>query len=168
MAEVILVGEQDNQIGEEEKIKAHKEAKLHRAFSVLVFNRKGELLLQKRAKTKYHSPGLWTNTCCSHPRPGEDLIKEARKRLEEEMGFECSLKESFSFIYKAKLGDLTEHEFDHVLLGKFSGKPKPNKEEVGDWKWMNFNDLEKDIKQNPEKYTPWFKIILKEVREKGN
>jgi len=163
MAEVILVDERDNQIGTEEKLKAHKEAKLHRAFSVLVFNKKGELLLQKRAKTKYHSPGLWTNTCCSHPAPGKDLMQEAKKRLKEEMGFECDLKESFSFIYKANLGDLTEYEFDHVLLGNFSGDPFPNREEAEDWKWIGLQDLEKDIKENPEIYTPWFRIIFNRV-----
>ena len=163
MAEVILVDERDNQIGTEEKLKAHKEAKLHRAFSVLVFNEKGELLLQKRAKTKYHSPGLWTNTCCSHPAPGKDLMQEARKRLKEEMGFECDLKESFSFIYKADLGDLTEYEFDHVLLGKFSGDPSPDREEAEDWKWIDLQYLKKDIKENPEIYTPWFRIIFNRV-----
>ena len=161
MAEVILVDEQDKQIGEEEKIKAHREAKLHRAFSILVFNEKGEWLLQKRAATKYHSPGLWANTCCSHPRPGKDLLAEARKRLQEEMGFVCPLKESFAFTYKAKLGDLTEYEFDHVLLGKFSGKPQPDKEEVSDWQWISLRDLEKDIQQNQQNYAPWFKIIFK-------
>jgi len=163
MAEVILVDERDNQIGKEEKIKAHKEAKLHRAFSILVFNKKGEWLLQKRARTKYHSPGLWTNTCCSHPGPGKNLMMEARRRLKEEMGFDCPLEESFSFVYKAKLGDLTEYEFDHVLLGRFSGEPRPNKEEADDWKWMSFNGLKEDVKQNPENYTLWFKIIFKEV-----
>jgi len=163
MAEVILVDERDNQIGTEEKLKAHKEAKLHRAFSVLVFNEKGELLLQKRAKTKYHSPGLWTNTCCSHPAPGKDLMQEAKKRLKEEMGFECDLKESFSFIYKADLGDLTEYEFDHVLLGKFSGDPSPDREEAEDWKWIDLQYLKKDIKENPEIYTPWFRIIFNRV-----
>jgi len=163
MAEVVLVDKQDNQIGKEEKIKAHKEAKLHRAFSILVFNRKGDWLLQKRAKTKYHSPGLWTNTCCSHPRPNKDLMEEAKKRLKEEMGFGCPLKESFSFIYKAKVGDLTEYEFDHVLLGEFSGNPCPNKEEADDWKWISLRELEKDIKENPQNYTPWFKIIFNKV-----
>lgn len=166
MAEVILVDEQDNQIGKEEKIKAHKEAKLHRAFSILVFNRRGDWLLQKRAKTKYHSPCLWTNTCCSHPAPGEDLMEKAKKRLREEMGFKCPLKKSFSFIYKVKVGDLTEYEFDHVLLGKFSGNPRPNKEEADDWKWISLQELEKDIKENPQNYTPWFKIIFDRVNKK--
>lgn len=166
MAEVILVDEQDNQIGKEEKIKAHKEAKLHRAFSILVFNEKKEWLLQKRAKTKYHSPGLWTNTCCSHPAPGKDLIEQAMKRLREEMGFECPLKKSFSFIYKANLGDLTEYELDYVLLGEFSGNPCPDKGEVDEWKWISLEELEKDIKENPQNYTPWFKIIFDRVNKK--
>ena len=167
MTEVILVDEQDNEIGKEEKIKAHREAKLHRAFSVLVFNEVGEWLLQKRAKSKYHSPGLWANTCCSHPRLGKDLMAEAKKRLKEEMGFDCPLKEIFTFVYKAKLGDLTEYEFDHVFLGKFSGKPQPNKEEADDWKWISLQDLKKDIKRNPDNYTPWFKIIFKEFRKRN-
>ena len=163
MTEVILVDEKDNEVGKEEKLKAHQEAKLHRAFSILVFNEKKETLLQKRAKTKYHSPGLWTNTCCSHPRPGKDLLEEAKRRLKEEMGFECELKESFSFVYKADLGDLTEYEFDHVLFGDFSGAPSINKEEADDWKWINLKDLGKDLKQSPENYTPWFKIIFKRI-----
>lgn len=165
MPKVILVDERDRQTGTEEKIKAHKEAKLHRAFSVLIFNGKGDWLLQKRAITKYHSPGLWANACCSHPRPGKDLIKEAEKRLKEEMGFQCPLKESFSFIYKTKLGAMTEYEFDHVLLGKFSGTPRPSKKEVDDWKWVSTKDLKKDIKLGPKSYTSWFRIIFKKVAE---
>ena len=164
MIRIILVNKNDKEIGTEEKLKAHKEAKLHRAFSILVFNEKGELLLQKRAKTKYHAPGLWTNTCCSHPAPGKDLMEEARKRLKEEMGFECDLKESFSFIYKANLGSLTEYEFDHVILGNFSGNPSPNPEEADDWKWISMQDIGKDIKKNPEIYTPWFRIIFDKIK----
>jgi len=164
MTEIILVDENDNQIGTSEKLKAHQEAKLHRAFSIFVFNEKNELLLQKRAATKYHSPNLWTNTCCSHPRPGKNLIAEAKKRLIEEMGFECDLKESFSFVYKANLGDLTEYEFDHVLFGHFSGNPFPNKEEAADWKWMSLVELKKDIKKNPQNYTSWFKIIFDKIK----
>ena len=160
MAEIILVDEKDNQIGTGKKSKIHKEGRLHRAFSILIFNSKGELLLQKRAKTKYHSGGLWTNTCCSHPRAGEDLRGAARKRLKEEMGIEAELEEKFSFIYKVKLGDLTEHEFDHVFMGKFNGKPEINPEEADDWKWMGIQKLKKDIKENPENYAFWFKIII--------
>ena len=160
MAEIILVDEKDNQIGTGEKSKIHKEGRLHRAFSILIFNSKGELLLQKRAKTKYHSGGLWTNTCCSHPRVGENLEAAARKRLKEEMGIEAELEEKFSFIYKVKLGDLTEHEFDHVFSGEFNGKPEINPEEADDWKWMGIQELKKDIKENPENYAFWFKIII--------
>ncbi len=157
---VILVDKKDREIGKEEKIKAHKEGKLHRAFSIFIFNKKRELLLQKRQTGKYHSPGLWSNTCCSHPRPGKDIKKEAEKRLKEEMGIETNLKEVFSFIYKTKVGNLIEYEFDHVFFGKFDGKPKPNKKEVKDWKWQNLKDLKEDIKKNPQKYTPWLRIIL--------
>jgi len=161
MTRVILVDENDNEIGIEEKIKAHREGKLHRCFSIFLFNKKGELLLQKRAKSKYHSPGLWSNTCCSHPRPGRDLKDEAKRRLKEEMGIvECDLKEVFSFTYNLKVGDLIEHEFDHVFLGTFEGNPKPNPEEAESWKWVNLIELKKDIKENPGKYTAWFKIIL--------
>jgi isopentenyl-diphosphate delta-isomerase len=162
MTEVILVNEKDEPIGQEEKIKAHLEAKLHRAFSILVFNKAGEWLLQKRAQSKYHSPGLWTNACCSHPRLGKDILLEAKKRLKEEMGFACPLKEIFTFVYKAKLGELTEYEFDHVFSGIFSGQPRLNKEEAEDWQWIKTQDLEKDIKKNPDRYTFWFKIIFKE------
>jgi len=164
MAEIILVDEKDNQIGTGEKSKIHKEGRLHRAFSILIFNSKGELLLQKRAKTKYHSGGLWTNTCCSHPRVGENLEAAARERLKEEMGIETELEEKFSFIYKVKLGDLTEHELDHVFMGKFNGKPEINPEEADDWKWMGIQKLKKDIKENPENYAFWFKIIIHKLK----
>lgn len=162
--EVILVDEQDNEIGTEEKLKAHREGKLHRCFSILVFNSKNELLIQQRAKTKYHTPGLWTNTCCSHPRKGYELKKEAKKRLKEEMGFECELKEIFSFIYKTKFDNgLTEHEYDHVFVGKFDGEPKPNPQEADDYKWVSLEDLKKDIAINSKKYTPWFMVILEKL-----
>ena len=157
---VILVDEKDNPLGTGEKLKTHREGKLHRAFSIFVFNSKGELLLQKRAKGKYHSGGLWTNACCSHPEPGRNLKAEAEKRLQEEMGFTCDLKEISSFIYKADLGGLIEHEFDHVFLGKFDGNPKPDNREAEDWKWISLTELKQDIKDNPDKYTYWFKVIL--------
>lgn len=163
MPNVILVDEKDNEIGVKEKMAAHVEGKLHRCFSIFIFNSKGQLLLQKRAKGKYHSGGLWTNTCCSHPRPNKNLKEEAEKRLKEEMGIECDLKEIFSFIYKAKVGNLIEHEFDHVFLGKFDGKPQPDEKEAEDWKWIEPEELRKDIKENPEKYTYWFKLILDRV-----
>jgi len=167
MANVILVDKWDNPIGTEEKILAHKEGKLHRCFSIFLFNKKGELLIQKRAKSKYHSGGLWSNTCCSHPKPKKNLKEEAKKRLKEEMGIECDLNEIFSFTYNIKVGDLIEHEFDHVFLGRFEGNPKPTPKEVEDWKWINKRELQKDIKENPEKYTAWFKIILDRVLKYG-
>lgn len=164
MEKVILVNKKDKAIGIEEKMKAHQKGKLHRAISVILFNKGGEILIQKRANSKYHSPGLWANTCCSHPRPGESLKETAKRRLKEEMGIETDLKEFFSFIYKARVGDLVEHEFDHVFLGRFDGRPKPDKKEVEDWQWIKLTDLEADIKKNPQKYTPWFKIIIRELK----
>lgn len=162
-SDVILVNKKGEEIGKEEKLKVHREGKLHRAFSIFIFNKKGELLLQKRAKSKYHSSGLWSNTCCSHPRPEFPLQEEARRRLKEEMGIETDLKEIFSFIYKAKVGELIEHEFDYVFIGNFDGEPKPNKNEVEDWKWISQKELEKEIKENPNQFTPWLKKIYKRV-----
>lgn len=166
MEKVILVNKKDEIVGLEEKIEAHLQGKLYRAFSILLFNKKGETLIQKRSKLKYHSAGLWSNTCCSHPRPNERLEQAAKRRLKEEMGISCKLKEIFSFIYKAELGSLTEHEFDYVFFGYFDGKPKPNKKEVEDWQWIKWRDLERDLRKNPKKYTPWFKIILKELKKR--
>jgi len=164
MNQVILIDEKDNQIGVEEKLKAHTDNRFHRAFSIFVFNSKGELMLQKRAKTKYHSGGLWSNTCCSHPRPDKDITEEAKIRLKEEMGIDCELKEAFSTSYKVKvdsqIGDLVEHEFDHIFIGFFEGEAKLNPEEAEDWKWIDPEELKKDLEENPEKYTPWFKLIL--------
>lgn len=158
---IILVDKNDNKIGIGEKLQTHKEGKLHRGFSILIFNSKNELLIQKRAKIKYHSPGLWTNTCCSHPRKGKNLREEVKKRLKEEMGFECKLKKIFTFIYKVKFKNgLTEHEYDHVFIGKFDGKPNPNPKEVDDYKWISIEKIQKDIKKDPTKYTYWFKIII--------
>lgn len=162
--EIIIVDENDNEIGVGEKLKVHQEGRLHRAFSIFVFNQKGEILLQKRARTKYHSPGLWSNSCCSHPRPNQKLEDEARRRLKEEMGIECNnLKEILSFVYRAEVEDLIEHEFDHVFSGRFDNDPEPNKEEVEDWKWVSPEKLKEDIEKNPQNYTPWFRIILKRV-----
>jgi len=163
MEKVILVNKKDKVIGVEEKMKAHLQGKLHRAFSIILFNKKGEVLIQKRAKSKYHSAGLWTNTCCSHPRPKEKIDQAAKRRLKEEMGIETDLKKIFSFIYKAKLGSLVEYEFDHVFFGRFNGKPKPNEKEVEDWQWIKLADLKTDIAKNPQKYTPWFKIIFEKI-----
>jgi len=164
MPEVILVDENDNVIGTEEKIKAHQEGKLHRCFSIFVFNSKDELLLQKRAKSKYHSGGLWSNTCCSHPIHGEPIEKTVHQRLKEEMGFDCELKEIFSFTYKTKLdNNLFEHEYDHVFIGKFDGEPNPNPEEVDEWKWIGLEELKKGIQENPDSYTYWLRVSINKV-----
>lgn len=160
MRKIILVDEKDNEIGVMEKLKTHREGRLHRAFSIFIFNSKGEMLLQKRAATKYHSPGLWTNACCSHPEPDKNLKEEAKRRLKEEMGINCALKEIFSFVYRADFGSLTEYELDHVFIGNFNGNPRPNEDEADDWKWIRPEELKKDVKENPGKYTYWFKLIL--------
>ncbi|MBN1337705.1 MAG: isopentenyl-diphosphate Delta-isomerase [Bacteroidales bacterium] len=158
---VILVDRQDQPVGIMEKMEAHKRAELHRAFSVFVVNSKGELMLQRRAMTKYHSPGLWTNTCCSHPRQGESVEDAAHRRLEEEMGFDCSLAKVFDFIYKADVGQgLYEHEFDHVLTGIYDDEPLINTHEVMEWKWMGINELKEDIQKYPGHYTVWFRIAF--------
>lgn len=164
---VILVNENDEQIGLMPKLEAHEKAVLHRAFSVFVFNKKGELLLQQRAVEKYHSPLLWTNTCCSHQRAGESNIEAGKRRLQEEMGFVTELKEVFSFIYKAPFDNgLTEHELDHVMVGEFEEDPNINPEEVESFKWMLIEDVKKDIASNPELYTAWFKIIFEKSYHK--
>jgi len=159
--QVILVNDKDEQIGLMPKMEAHKKGVLHRAFSVFVFNEKNELMLQQRALHKYHSPGLWTNTCCSHQRNGESSLEAGVRRLGEEMGFEIPLKETTSFIYKANFDNgLTEHEFDHILVGTFNKEPIINKDEVASWKWISMDDLEKDLNEHPDQYTAWFKIIF--------
>ena len=160
--QVILVNEQDEQIGLMPKMEAHEKAVLHRAFSVFIFNSKNELMLQQRAAHKYHSPLLWTNTCCSHQRDGETNIEAGTRRLSEEMGFTTALKEVTTFIYKAPFDNgLTEHEFDHVMTGFYEMDPVINKEEVEAWKWMPVEAVKPDIESNPEIYTAWFKIIFK-------
>ncbi len=167
MEYVVLVDEQDIETGVMEKIQAHHEGRLHRAVSVFIFNSKNELLLQQRAATKYHSPGLWTNTCCSHPRPGETAGKAAIRRLHEEMGLNGNLTETFTFVYKAQFDNgLTEHEFDHVFIGVTDDLPAPNNSEVADWKYMNIARLEADIKKRPEQYTEWFKICMRDYSKK--
>jgi len=159
--QVILVNEKDEQLGLMPKMEAHEKAALHRAFSVFTFNDKGELLLQQRAASKYHSPLLWTNTCCSHQRNGESNIEAGKRRLQEEMGFVCDLKEVFSFVYKAPFDNgLTEHELDHVMVGDFNENPIINKDEVENFKWMTVEDVKNDIDKNPETYTAWFRIIF--------
>jgi isopentenyl-diphosphate delta-isomerase len=158
---IVLVDENDNDIRMAEKLAAHLEAKMHRAFSIFIFNSRGELMLQKRAKQKYHSGGLWTNTCCSHPRPNEPLEQAARRRLQEEMGFSCPLTEKFSFKYKVEFDNgLTENEYDHVFTGNYNQEPKINPAEAEDWKWMNLTDLKQDIKNNPDIYSHWIKIAI--------
>ena len=158
---VILVDENDNQIGLMPKIEAHEKAVLHRAFSVFIFNNKNELMLQQRAEHKYHSPMLWTNTCCSHQRDGESNLAAGTRRLNEEMGFSVPLKETTSFIYKAPFDNgLTEHELDHILVGRTEQEPTINPDEVASWKWMPLEDVKTDIALKPEKYTAWFKIIF--------
>lgn len=159
--EVILVNEDDEQIGTMAKMEAHEKAVLHRAFSVFIMNDKGETILQQRAAHKYHSPLLWTNTCCSHQRVGESNIVAGKRRLQEEMGLVAELNELFSFIYKAPFDNgLTEHELDHVMIGRCEENPVINTEEVADWKWMLPEDIKNDISEYPEKYTAWFKIIF--------
>ena len=158
---VILVDINDQKIGLMEKIEAHEKALLHRAFSVFIFNKKGELILQQRAASKYHSPLLWTNTCCSHQRDGESNVNAGRRRLQEEMGFVTDVKEVFSFIYKAPFDNgLTEHEFDHVMIGRYDNEPNINKKEAENYKWMALENVKTDIKENPTIYTEWFKIIF--------
>lgn len=165
---VILVDKNDVEIGLMEKMQAHEQAQLHRAFSVFLLNNKNEVLLQQRALGKYHCAGMWTNTCCSHPRAGETLQNAVDRRLLEEMGISCETNWSYSFIYKAYVGNgLVEHELDHVFIGRFNEQPAPNVEEVADWKYVSVDELKTDIADYPEKYTPWFKIIFNEVTNKG-
>lgn len=164
MEQVILVDENDRQVGLMEKQAAHVNPHLHRAFSIFIFNSKGELLMQQRALSKYHSPGLWTNTCCSHPRDGETLTEATSRRLMEEMGMTCEMHEVYTFIYKAPVGQgLTEHEFDHVWIGRSDETPQINREEVESWKYMSLSDLKVDIQHHPELYTEWFKITFEEM-----
>ena len=161
---VVLVDPEDVEIGVMPKMEAHQKGALHRAFSVFIFNSKGQLLLQQRAASKYHSPGLWSNTCCSHPYPGERVEDAAKRRIKEEMGITCSLRQVFHFIYKAPVNNgLTEHEYDYVFFGTTDIYPKINTEEVQDWKYISLDELEHDIKAFPENYTEWLKIVLDQV-----
>lgn len=158
---VVLVNEIDQVIGQMEKLNAHQQGLLHRALSVFVFNDENQLLLQQRAFDKYHSRGLWSNTCCSHPFPGEDVIDAGERRLMEEMGMHCSLEPAFHFTYKAELEDgLVENEFDHVLVGRSNSEPVINQEEVFAFKWISMEELIFDIQQHPDQYTYWFKYII--------
>ncbi len=165
--EVVLVDENDLETGTMEKIEAHKKGLLHRAFSVFIINNAGQLLLQRRNFGKYHSPGLWTNTCCSHPRPGENINIAAARRLKEEMGMICELQQLFSFIYKAEFENgLSEYELDHVLAGISDNEPAPDPDEVDGVKFFNMEYLSIDIENNPENYTVWFRIAYPRVKDK--
>ena len=164
--QVILVDQHDKAIGLMPKMEAHEKGLLHRAFSVFVFNSENKLMLQQRALHKYHSPGLWTNTCCSHQRQGESNIDAGKRRLMEEMGFVTELEETTSFIYKAPFDNgLTEHELDHILIGYYDDTPDLNPDEVADWKWMSLEEVKADIANNPNLYTAWFKIIFEKFYE---
>jgi isopentenyl-diphosphate Delta-isomerase len=166
--EIVLVDASDNTVGFETKLGAHENGgKLHRAFSIFVFNDRGKMLLQRRAEAKYHFGGLWTNACCGHPKRGERLQDAAGVRLRQEFGFRTGLEEIFSFIYRAtdpKSG-MTEYEFDHVFYGEFNGQPSPNPDEIDDWKWVDLTELLVDLESNPQDYTPWFEVVTPQVIE---
>ncbi len=164
--EVILVDNQDNPMGRMEKLEAHQKGLLHRAFSVFILNSKGEMLLQKRASGKYHSPNLWTNACCSHPMPGEQTLQAAQRRLTEEMGFTCELKEIDAFVYKTEFDNgLIEHEFDHVLIGRYEGPISPNPDEVSEYRWVSISELNSLLSALEEEFTFWFLIAYPKVRK---
>lgn len=163
---VILVNKNDQPLGAMEKMEAHEKGVLHRAFSIFIFNSENKLLLQKRADQKYHSAGMWSNTVCSHPRTGEKLEDAAHRRIVEEMGFDCSFEEAFSFVYKANVGNgLIEHELDHVFIGKSDAQPNPDPEEISEYKYVDFNWLYEDVQKNQDQYTVWFRIAIKEVKK---
>ena len=166
MEHVILVDELDNQTGTAEKLQAHQDGgRLHRAFSVFIFNSRGEMLLQRRASAKYHFGGLWTNTVCSHPQEGESLEQGVRRKLQQEFGFDTEIREVLTFTYRATdpASDLTEHELDHVFTGIYDGDPSPNPAEVADWKWSAPVTIERDLNENPDRYTPWFPTAFQKL-----
>ena len=166
--QLILVDDDDVQIGAMGKLETHQKGMLHRAFSIFVGNDRREIMLQKRSAGKYHCGGLWTNTCCGHPRNGEELLAAAHRRLSEEMGFDCALRESFAFRYSVAFENgLQENEIDHVLVGRYEGDPVPNPKEADDWKWVKIDEVRADILDSPEKYTYWFVRALKEMKERG-
>jgi isopentenyl-diphosphate delta-isomerase len=168
MEEIILVDEQDREVGFAEKVAAHRDGgRLHRAFSIVLFNARGEMLLQLRAAAKYHFGGLWTNACCGHPRRGEELEPAARRRLREELGIEVELRKVFAFTYSATDAGsgLTERDFDHVLVGSFDGEPQPDPEEMDDTRWIDCAELERDLRERPEAYTPWFARVVERLPE---
>lgn len=165
-SEVILVDEHGHPVGTEDKLRAHQDGgRLHLAFSIFLFDAAGRMLLQRRAATKYHFGGLWTNACCSHPRSDVGLLEFARARLFAELGVSVDLTEAFSFIYRAtdETSGLTEHELDHVLFGRFDGEPHPNPAEVGDWRWAELDAISAELAESPERYTPWFRIIFERI-----
>lgn len=164
--EIILVNELDEQTGTAEKMEAHYKALLHRAFSVFIFNINDEMLLQRRALSKYHSAGLWTNACCSHPKPGEETIKGAKRRLQEELGFTTDITKAFDFIYTASFANgLTENEFDHVYTGIYDGPIKPDPEEVMEYCYKPMESIKADLLLNPQHYTAWFIIAFPKIEE---
>jgi isopentenyl-diphosphate delta-isomerase len=158
---VVLVDENDAEVGTLEKQRAHLEGRLHRALSVFVLNSRGEMLLQRRASGKYHSGGLWTNTCCSHPRPGEAVDEAARRRLREEMGIDVDLTPLFEFTYRADVGEgLVEHEYDHVFAGHYDGEPVPSVDEVDGWRWVPVAEVARQVREDPDAFTPWFRVVF--------
>ncbi|HEU4561497.1 MAG TPA: isopentenyl-diphosphate Delta-isomerase [Longimicrobium sp.] len=165
---VVLVDERDREVGLAPKLEAHERGLLHRAFSVFVLNTRGEVLLQRRADGKYHSGGLWTNTACGHPRPGEPVAAAAGRRLREEMGFDCPLTPAGSFVYRAEVGELVEHELDHVFHGRFDAPPRPDPAEVGAWRWLSPAAALAEARAHPERYTPWFTLALAHLVEHGS
>jgi isopentenyl-diphosphate Delta-isomerase len=164
--QVILVNEQDEVLGQMEKMEAHRKGLLHRAFSVFIFNSKGEMLLQQRALSKYHSGGLWTNACCSHPRPGEETMNAALRRIKEELGFVTELQPAFAFTYKTDFDNgLTEHEYDHVFFGTYDGPVKPEPSEVSDFTYMKVEDIRASMQSHSHKYTSWFKLAFPKLEQ---
>jgi isopentenyl-diphosphate delta-isomerase len=159
--QMILVDALDREVGVKEKMQTHVEGALHRAFSVFVFDAEKRLLLQRRARTKYHSAGLWSNTACGHPRPGDITLEAARRRLREEMGFDCELRRAFGFLYRAEFDNrLVEHEYDHVFVGRFDGVPAPDASEVEAWRWLSVKQLRWELKGRPEEYSYWLSVVL--------
>ena len=163
---VILVNEHDDLVGVMDKMEAHRQGLLHRAFSIFIFNGKGEMLLQQRAISKYHSGGLWTNACCSHPMPGEKTIDAAQRRLREELGFEAPVEKIFDFVYRAEFDNgLTEHEFDHVFAGEYDGQLSINPDEVNDFCYKELSEIKNTLQTHPQKYTTWFHLAFPKIEE---
>ncbi len=166
IAQVILVDENDNEVGVAEKMQAHQEGVLHRAFSIFIINKNGEMLLQQRAEKKYHSGGLWTNACCSHPAPGEETIAAAKRRLNEELGFEVPVRKIFDFIYKAEFDNgLTEYEFDHVFVGEYDGYINYNTDEVMNICYKSIGEIKESLLTHPQKYTAWFHLAFPKIEQ---